>query len=132
MQKLVLNTRLTTLNEFINAERTNKFKANSLKKDNEKKIRFLAKTLHFEKLTAKSYYVIIEWFNYRTDPDNTEFAQKFIFDALQVAGILKNDNGKNILQKIHLHLKNDSKHEFCHVLFFDEKQEFINYFVENV
>jgi hypothetical protein len=128
MEKLEINCRLTTLNEYINIERGNRFAAAKLKQTNHEKIFIQIMLNKFKPLAENLYYVIIEWFNYKADSDNVEFAQKGIFDCLQNTKFLKNDNKKNILHKIHFHLKDKSKQEKCNVLFFSDKNEFIDYF----
>ena len=134
MHKLTLNTKLTTLNEYIAAERSNRYLGANLKKKNQKKIITMAKSEKFELPKNTKFYVIIEWFNYRQDIDNVEFAQKFIFDGLQEANILQNDNQNFICSpKIHLHKKNRiKKTQFCNVLFFESKEEFLDYFIQNI
>ena len=46
-------------------------------------------------------YIEFELYSYeqtkRRDKDNVAFAKKFILDALQKSGVLKNDNNKYIL-----------------------------------
>jgi hypothetical protein len=132
MEKLILSTRLTTLNEYTLAERSNRFAGAKLKEINEKKIGYLAKIQKFKLPVNVPFYVIIEWYNYRHDADNVEFAQKFIMDSLQKCNILKNDNKKFILQKVHFHLSNETKEHSCNVLFFSDKQEFIEYFNKKI
>jgi hypothetical protein len=132
MEKLEINCRLTTLNEYINVERGNRFAAAKLKQSNHEKIFIQIMLNKFKPLAEKLYYVIIEWFNYKADSDNVEFAQKGIFDCLQNTKFLKNDNKKNILHKIHFHLKDKSKQEKCNVLFFRDKNEFVEYFNKKI
>jgi len=132
MEKLILKTRLTTLNEYTLSERSNRFAGAKLKEINEKKIGYLAKMQEFKLPANVPFYVIIEWYNYRHDADNVEFAQKFIMDSLQKCNILKNDNKKFILQKVHFHLLNETKEHSCNVLFFSDKNEFIEYFNKKI
>ena len=134
MNRLMINTSLTTLNEYIAAANSNKFAAAKVKKQNEDKIILLAKAQKFSLKKETAYYVIINWYNYRQDPDNVEFAQKFIFDALQKGGFLKNDNSKYILQpKVHFHLKGKKyPKKVCEVLFFDDYLAFINGFNKRI
>ena len=141
MHKLILNTHIPTFNEYNNKNRIlvrGKRKVyssgNEMKKTIEANILLLARANKFSLPKNTPFYVAIEWYNYnRFDPDNVEFGQKFIFDALQKGGYLKNDSKKEILQpKIHFHLK-DKNHPstYCNVLFFEEKSEFIKYINKN-
>lgn len=130
MKKLTIPVKLPTLNEYIKTSNKNRFAANSLKQKTEKLIGLHLIGVTLEPCTP--YYIIIEWYNYRTDPDNTEFAQKFIFDALQKNGILENDNANYILQKVHFHTKTPEKLQSQTVSFFSEKKEFLEYFSEKM
>lgn len=44
------------------------------------------------------YEFVFVWYckNKRKDPDNISFAHKFIFDGMQIAGFMKNDNWAHI------------------------------------
>ena len=81
------------LNEYINAERTNKYKAAGMKRQAEQAVMCAAKRqLRGVKLT-KPVYMAYTWAepNRRRDKDNISFARKFIQDALVKGKILKND-----------------------------------------
>ena len=95
--KFEIPFRLPDLNEYIKACNSNRHAGNQKKKNTESDIRWILKT---QKITIdKPCYVIFEWHEktYKRDKDNVAFAKKFIFDALQKSGILKNDNNKHIL-----------------------------------
>ena len=91
----IIDMKLPSFNEYINAERANKYKAAKMKKDLEEQISwYLAKLPHFEKQVKIDFYWIEE--NYRRDADNAAFSKKFILDAMVKMGILKNDNRKYV------------------------------------
>ena len=102
---------LPTLNEWISASRANKYKSAALKKKTEAFIvwQVLAQKV---KIPDCKHDIVCTWVrtNNRTDPDNMEFATKFIFDALQKAGAITNDGRKQINDKMHIHvLDRDAK-----------------------
>jgi len=81
----------TTLNEYINVERGNKYAAADIKSK--------------ETNVAKMSCIGKQWYQYpckitftwhlkdkRKDLDNVAFAKKFILDGLVKAGVLENDN----------------------------------------
>jgi len=98
VQVLIIEGSLPTLNEYINAERSHYHAAAKMKKKTEKIIHaYILKS----KLKPIEHYPInmdYAWFckNKRTDMTNLRFAAKFIEDALQSAGILRNDGWKEI------------------------------------
>lgn len=94
--KFILQGKLPTLNEYIKAERTNRFMAAKLKKEATQSVAWQVKRL--KKISSPSYYTF-EWYvkDSRTDSDNIAFACKFIFDGLQESGILDNDSFKNVI-----------------------------------
>lgn len=85
--------RLPGLNEYINAERRNKYKAAQMKRDAEQRIIMAAKTqlrgVRFN-VPVIMHYTWVEP-NRRRDKDNITFAKKFVQDALVKAKVLKND-----------------------------------------
>ena len=88
---------LPSLNDYIGCERRNRFMAAKMKKDAQTVVLWQLKGL--EAITELSFYHF-EWHidSRRKDPDNiSAFGRKVIFDAMQVAGILPNDNLKYIV-----------------------------------
>ena len=83
--------KLPGLNEYIDACRENRYKAAKLKREAESLVIWQARRI--EKITARSKFVFT-WYEHtrRRDPDNVAFAKKFVLDALQQCGKLKNDN----------------------------------------
>ena len=87
--------KLPTLNEYIKAERGNKFAAASMKKKATEKV-----MLSIKDRTKLQHIIIDIWYyckDKRTDKDNIAFAKKFIFDGLQKAGVIENDGWDNII-----------------------------------
>lgn len=96
---VVIPMPLVTLNEYINAERRNRFAAAKLKK---------LSTATCDNFTREAmrrgvefrWPVILnfDWFmpSRRQDPDNVAFQKKFILDGFQTAGFLDNDNWGHI------------------------------------
>ena len=97
MIKATIPMRLPSLNEYIRAFRTNVFLANNIKRKTQADIIWYVKNLPtFDKpVTIK--FVWISEVGDRRDLDNIAFAKKFILDALQECGKLKNDNRKYVV-----------------------------------
>ena len=85
-------------NEYINAERTNRYIASGIKKKQTKAV--VDALQKFKDLPSldKKYFVKCLWIvpDARKDPDNLCFPIKFVLDGFQKAGVLKNDNMKHI------------------------------------
>ena len=91
--KCEISMKLPSLNEYINACRSNRFQGSKMKRDLENDIGvFIAKLPKFEK-PVKIHFHWVEG-NKRRDLDNVAFAKKFILDAMVKAGKLKDDNRK--------------------------------------
>ena len=97
MYKATIPMKLPSLNEYIRACRTNVFLANNIKKRTQADIIWYIKNLPtFDKpVTIK--FIWISEVGDRRDLDNIAFAKKFILDALQECGKLKNDNRKYVV-----------------------------------
>ncbi len=98
MYKLILNTKFCTLNEYIKAERTNKYISAKIKKEQTNKVYYLAIEQKFKLPANTKFDVQILWLipNKKPDPDNISFAKKFVLDGLVNAKILENDSLKFI------------------------------------
>lgn len=84
---------LPTLNQYVNLERSNRYAAANLKKQTQERIiSCLSDAPEF----PGSVTVLFTWVrpDMRSDKDNVAFAKKFILDAIQQAGVIKNDNWK--------------------------------------
>lgn len=89
--------KLPTLNEYIQAERSNLYIASDLKRKTEDMIiAFIIKTKQGE--AKEPYFITFTWYekNKKRDKDNVCFAKKFILDAMQKSGVLPNDNNRYI------------------------------------
>ena len=95
--KYIINHRFTSLNNYVNAERTNRHIAAKIKKD-ETYIGYLS--LRGKQPIDCEFPVRLRftWFikNNRTDSDNIVFAKKFILDSMVNAKIIPEDNMKYI------------------------------------
>lgn len=97
MYKVTIPMRLPSLNEYINVCRTNRYMAANMKKKTQADIIYFIKGLpKFERPVRINFKWISEQGD-RRDLDNICFAKKFILDALQEAGKLKNDNRKYVI-----------------------------------
>lgn len=91
MEKIVIDMKLPSLNDYIKVCRSNKFQAAKYKRNIEQQIGlFLIKMPKYTK-PIKIHFTWIEG-NKRRDLDNICFAKKFILDAMQRYGKLENDN----------------------------------------
>lgn len=98
LHKLVLKGRMPGLNEYIDAERGNKYKAASMKKEQTQLVAWeCLKQLKGVKIEVPVHVEFV-WAepNTKRDTDNIAFAKKFILDGLVEAGVLKNDNQKYV------------------------------------
>lgn len=94
--QVTIEHRFTSLNEYILAERTSRFRAADIKK-RETEIARLS-VIGSRPIALYPVEIICQWFrtDQRTDPDNIEFAVKFILDGFVKAGLLKSDGWKFI------------------------------------
>lgn len=85
-------------NEYINAERTNKYKAAEMKRQAELAVMLAARQQLRDVKFTRPVYMAYTWTepNRRRDKDNIAFAKKFIQDALVKAKMLKNDGWAEI------------------------------------
>lgn len=92
-QKFTIHGRLPSLNEYINAERTNRYKAAKLKRDLQERIGadIRAANLKPAQVPVTLVYTFYEA-NRRRDKDNiAAVAHKFVQDSLVNEGIIKDD-----------------------------------------
>ena len=97
----IIDDRLPSLNDYINACRTNQYKGASFKKKVESLISTyiqIGKVTKKLTPTDKPIKVHFEWHEKtkRRDADNVASAKKFILDAMQTSGIIPNDNRKYV------------------------------------
>jgi hypothetical protein len=98
-QTLILHYLPTSLNEYINAERTNKFMGAKIKKEETEKVIIECKFEELQPVRGR-VKLFFYWYvkNKKKDPDNIAFAKKFIIDGLVEANVLKNDNLNTIVE----------------------------------
>lgn len=96
MQRIMIRGKLPSLNEYIDTCRRNAFAAASMKRSIEQGVAW--QVIKMKPLGEPCYFVFT-WYEEtkRRDKDNVSTARKFIFDALQKAGKLKNDNNRYII-----------------------------------
>lgn len=123
MNVLLIEAQLPSLNEYQYACRSHWSNGKEFKKNVEELIgyyiRISVKKKYLRKV-EKPCEIFIEWHEgtKKRDVDNIQSAQKFILDALQHCGILKNDSRKYVKQ-IH-HRVFDDKKDFVVVRFVEE------------
>lgn len=119
MKHLLIEGELTALNEFINAERRNRYIAAKIKKDETGYCQDVAEKSDL-KLQKNDFpcALIITWYvkNKRKDADNIAFAKKFILDGLVEAGVLPNDNRKYVKGFIDI-VKEDKERQRIEITF---------------
>ena len=87
--------KLPSLNEYVNANRVNRYAGAKMKRFYEAKIGYFLRDMpHYEK-PIKIHFTWIEG-NKRRDLDNICFAKKFILDAMVKNGKLKDDNRNHV------------------------------------
>lgn len=96
--RFVIEGRLPGLNEYIAAERANRYKAAKLKRDAQELIGYAIRTqlrdVHIKHPVVMRYLWVEA--NRKRDKDNISFARKFIQDALVGLEVLQNDGWKGI------------------------------------
>lgn len=97
MQRLVIPGRLDAMNDLVSANRTNRFKGAKMKRDNQDAVLNAIKSSSLKPIEGRVRATFI-WYepNRKRDPDNVSSACKFIFDALQEAGIIKGDSQRYV------------------------------------
>ena len=97
--KLVIPGVLPSLNEYIRAERGNRYHAASLKKQTEDMIAAcIAQQLRGVRFDGP-VKITYTWYeeNRKRDKDNIAFGKKFVQDALVKSGVLANDGWQEIV-----------------------------------
>lgn len=110
--KIELDMRFVTLNEYIEAERSNKYSGAKIKKEQTNNVCLLARNKL--KLNTGLYDVNFTWIkpDNKIDHDNIAFAKKFILDGFVKAGAIENDNCKYIRNFTDTFILNRSKNIF--------------------
>lgn len=86
--------KLPTLNQYVDAERSNRFYAAKVKRQAQAEVRtaIAAGAPSFKGAVAVWIYWVRP--DMRSDKDNVAFAKKFVLDALQEAGVIRKDSWK--------------------------------------
>lgn len=92
---------LTSLNKYINAERTNRFAAAKIKQNETELVHWKCIEQKAPKLKKlQSLEFIWKTKDRRQDKDNICFSKKFILDGMVKAGVIQNDTYDNLPDKI--------------------------------
>lgn len=116
MGYFIIKEKLPSLNEYVRACRSNKYQGAKFKADVEEVIGWAIKQAQaagkLSSMCEEPCNVYINWHEKtkRRDVDNIQSAQKFILDALQKCGIIKNDSRKYVKQIYHT--VNDSTEDY--------------------
>lgn len=100
--KLIYETNLITLNEYIDIERGNKYRAAYIKASLTNKIKLL--TLEQCRITLDGCHDIhITWYreNKKHDADNVYAGVKFLLDGIVAANVLKGDGRRHVRDIAH-------------------------------
>lgn len=93
--RVIIDAKLPGCNEYIKANRSNRYVGAKMKRETEDLIYYYIKDLPtFEKPVKINFTWVEE--SKRRDLDNVCFAKKFILDTLVKAGKLKDDNKNNV------------------------------------
>ena len=101
MMKLIIPGRLPGLNDMTDAARRNRYESAKMKKEYTELVAWCAKRARLPRFDRVD--VTFTWLepNRKRDKDNIMAGQKFIFDGLVVAGVLKNDGWRQIGDVVH-------------------------------
>lgn len=96
MIKIEIPMKLPSLNQYINACRSNRYAGAKMKEQVESDISWYIKTLPKFKKPVKIKFEWVES-NKKRDLDNICFAKKFILDSMVKCGKLENDNRNYVI-----------------------------------
>lgn len=102
IKRLVIPHELMDLNRYVNAERSNRFQAAKIKKENTYRCAVAIKAAMNEGLKIYDEELPLDfrfrWYvpNKRKDKDNIAFAKKFILDGMLQSGLIENDGWKQV------------------------------------
>lgn len=100
--RLIVKGKLPSLNDIIKSNRGNIYAAANQKKKHDNLVVLAAKSQRLPKIDYKADFTFT-WYckNKMRDKDNIMAGQKFIFDGLQKAGVIKNDGWSEVGEIIH-------------------------------
>ena len=118
-KKFIIPGEFVSQNEYIAAERTNRYMAADIKKTETQRVAL--QTRLCDPIECYPVDLTVFWYckNKRKDPDNIEFSIKFILDGLQASGVLVNDGWNQI-------------NSICHVFKIDKKNPRVEIFIEEL
>lgn len=93
--RIEMPIKLPSLNEYVNACRSNPYVGAKMKKDSEELIGWFIKKIAPFRNPVEVSFTWVEP-NRRRDVDNISFAKKFILDALVKNGVLQDDSQKYV------------------------------------
>jgi hypothetical protein len=92
---------LTSLNKYIDAERTNRFKAAKIKREETELVAWECRRQKVPKLKKlRTLTFIWKTKDRRQDKDNIAFSKKFCLDGMVMAGVIPNDTYNTLPNKI--------------------------------
>lgn len=92
---------LTNLNKYINAERTNRYMAAKIKREETELVAWECRRQKAPKLKKlRSLMFIWKTKDRRQDKDNLAFSKKFVMDGMVLAGVIPNDTYSTLPNKI--------------------------------
>ena len=92
---LTILGRFPSLNEYVCAERRNRYAGASIKRKETERVKRAARTLPHVDAPVRVAFLWVEP-NKRRDVDNVAFAKKFILDGLVAAGVLDDDDPAHV------------------------------------
>lgn len=99
MARVVVPGRFPGLNEYVRAERANRYRAADMKRRETERVRLAALSQSAPPLQCSRPAVVsIAWYepNARRDVDNVAFAAKFVLDGLVAAKVLPGDSRRYV------------------------------------
>jgi len=92
---LTIHGRFPSLNEYVNAERRNRYAGAAIKHKETERVKRAARKLPHVDVPVRVAFLWVEK-DKRRDVDNVAFAKKFILDGLVAAGVLDNDDPAHV------------------------------------
>lgn len=95
---MVIEGRFPSLNDYVDAERLNRYRGAAMKRAQTERARAAAVAQGLPRFTGP-VAVRFLWVepNRRRDLDNVAFAKKFVLDGLVAAGVLENDGQRHVV-----------------------------------
>lgn len=97
--RMVIPGRMPGLNDYVRAERSNRFAASKMKKQQTERAGIAAVEQRMPSFNGR-VEIIFTWVeeNRRRDMDNVAFAKKFILDGLVRAGVIRDDTPRYVAE----------------------------------